>query len=455
MSGNVAAPDRAGIGARIRLPFVIFGGMLALQSSPDLDLTKIAYLVGSILCLVGALATAWRTRRTRQVREVAPWFVAAAALYGLLALSFAVSMAHGTSTTAWIRDAAAYGLFAAVPVFALDGHLSVPRGMLVGMLVIAGLLGGLSWAVEWLARRDILDLPVARLVFPSGQLPGMLYLFAMGMALTAHRRAAWTVVAGTVLALFLITGTRSSLLLLAGPLAMVVVAFRTQLRSVLTPVLSHVVVAAVVVLAFQFALTGLAALAEPAREPGDPDIGSPTASPGPNILGDRFGSLPSLVGSPGSDASITERVAQYAAAGELFMSSPIVGVGPGHPIRWTDVSGYPRSDFTADTPLVMPAKFGVVGILVFAGFAVAYGATLLDAVRRAPRSPVTLAVVGYATTTLVGLPLGFAVEDKGASLALMLLLALAWSDMRARDAADSRADGTASTRVGAPLPADG
>lgn len=421
------------IDGRFRIPFVLFGGMVALQSSPTLDATKVAYLVGTVLCLVGALAAVWSARITPEVRLRAPWLAVSAALAALIAMSFLVARGEGTSLTDWVRDVAGYALFAAVPVFALDGQASASRRVFVGMLVLAGLLGGLAWAVEWLGRRQILELPVEGLVFPSGQLPGMLYLFAMATALTAGRRgAAWVTLAGVILGLFLLTGTRSSLLLLVGPLAMAALAGRARIRSSLRPFVSHGVVAVAVVLVFQLALAlpvllGIGLTAEP---------GSPAATFGPSVLGDRFGSLPVLVSNPASDPSINERVAQYEAAWALFVSSPIVGVGPGHSIDWVDVSGYPQTGFTADTPLVMPAKFGLLGILVFLGAAVAYGSTVRTAWRRDRRSVITLALVGYGAWTIVGLPLGFPIEDKGTSLALMLLLALAFADNAAHAPAE-------------------
>jgi hypothetical protein len=445
---NVPAVTRVhGVGAagngalafagHFRVAFVLFGGMLALQSSPTLDATKIAYLVGTVLCLVGALAAVWNARRRPEVRLRAPWIAASAALAVLIAMSFFVARSNGTSITDWVRDVAAYALFAAVPVFALDGQASTSRKLLVGMLVLAGLLGGLSWAVEWLSRRQILELPFARLVFPSGQLPGMLYLFAMATALTAHRqRAAWVMLAGLILGLFLLTGTRSSLLLLIGPLAMAVLAGRVRIRSSLRSIASHGLVAVAVILAFQLALA-LPVVLGLGRTTGEPGSSGSAAPSVPGVLGDRFGSLPAVLVNPASDASFKERVAQYEAAWALFVSSPIVGVGPGHSIDWVAVSGYPRTEFTADTPLVMPAKFGLLGILVFIAAAAAYGSTVRTAMRRDRRSVITLTLVGYGVWTIVGLPLGFPIEDKGASLALMLVLALAFAERAGPQSIDS------------------
>ena len=447
--------EQALLGARLRLPFVLFGGMVALQSSPNLDATKIAYLIGTIVCLLGALTAAWRMRRSAEVGLLAPWFAFAVALLALIAVSFAVSSANGTPITDWFRDVVAYGLFAAVPVFALDGHFSLSRRTLVGMLVFAGLLGGLSWAVEWLARREILDLPLARLVFPSAQLPGLLYVFAIAVALTpGRRRGWWAILAGVVLALFLITGTRSSLLFLVGPAAMVLFAGRDRIRASLRPLASHAIVAAGAILVFQLALTVSVAPAPGGSQPGQPSL-DPASTPGSGVLGDRFGSLPELVGSPGSDASIRERVAQYRAAWGLFASSPIVGVGPGHSIDWVDVSGYPRSGYTADTPLVLPAKFGLLGVLVFVGFAVAYVSVALAALRRDRGSAVSLTLVGYGVLMIIGLPLGFFVEDKGASLALILLLALSLVELRQSESDQPETSIAGPARSSAGPPQDG
>jgi hypothetical protein len=412
--------------------------MLALQSSPTLDLTKIGYLVGTILCLLGALVVVGRTRTSTSVTRMFPWLAASAALLVLIAISFFVARANAVPAVDWTRDIATYGLFAMVPIFALDAESSVSRRFVVGVLVVAGILGGLSWAVEWLALRDIVDLPLARLLFPTSQLPAMLYFFASAMAFASRRKpVAWAILAGLILGLFLITGTRSSLILLVGPLVMVLILGRGRLVSSARSMLAQGVVTAGVVVVFQAAVTLLPGTSAPTTEPGSSASAAahPATTPDPNVLGDRVASLPSLVSNPTSDASIRERIAQYEATWILFASSPLLGVGPGHSIEWVDVSGFDRTGYTADTPLVMPAKFGAAGILVFMGFAAAYLSIARQALRQTPHTPVAMTFVGYAATIFVGLPLGFPVEDKGTSLALILLLSLALMELslHARD----------------------
>jgi hypothetical protein len=414
------------------LPFVVFGGMLALQSSPELDATKLIYFAGTVVCLFGSLAACWRLRYSEAAALLAPWFAASAALLVLLVLSFAVSRAGGTSPTAWLRDVAAYGLFVTVPVFALDAQASLSRRALVAMLVVAGLLGGLSWAAEWLARRDIVDLPLSRIVLPTGQLPTALYLFASAASLTDRRWRWWALVAGVVLGLFLITGTRSSLILLAGPLAMVIAVARSRRLTAIGHAAVHLIAAFVLVAAFQVSISALAAEAPPPGAGAEPGA-TPGGTADVDVIGDRLGSLPGLLAEPGSDASIRERIAQYQSAWALFVESPIVGVGPGHPIEWVDVSGSHRDEFTADTPLVMPAKFGLAGIVVFAAFVYAFVVVCAASFRRHGQARLPLTLVGYGVVAALGLPLGFLVEDKGASMALMLLLAVtlaAWGEGR-------------------------
>ena len=419
--------ERNGSGWPVRIALVLFGGMLALQSSPTFDLTKIAYLALAAACLAAALLAVWMRRNSGFLRLGAPWLMASAALTLLLGISLLVALSRGTPLLDSVRDLAPYALFAAVPIFALDPQAGRSRRALVGMLVVAGVLGGLSWAVEWLGRREILELPLDRLGFPSPQLPGLLYLFALATALTTGRsRVMWIALSGVTLALFLVTGTRSSLLLPLSALAMVATAGSQSLPASVKAYASHILVAAVLLFAFQFGPLLAAGLdvGRPVPGPGDPS--APTRS-APDVIGDRYGTLPETIGDPGSDASLRERVAQYEAAWTLFLSSPIVGVGPGHPIEWVDVSGFARAGFTADTPIVLPAKFGLLGVAVFLGFAAAYAVTTRRALQRERSTPVALTLVGYGVWAIASVPLGFLVEDKGASLALMLLLALTFS----------------------------
>jgi hypothetical protein len=434
------------IDGRARAGFVIFGGMIALQSSQEIDVWKLAYLVGATLALAGTALAIWRRRDEPDVRGARSWLVGSAGLVGLVAVSFLVARANGTALTPWLRDSITYLLVATVPLFALDLGASASRETIVRMLLVAGLLGGLSWAVEWLNRRDIIELPLTRLLFPSPQLPAMLYMFAFASAVHARRAGlAWGLLAGLVFGLFLVTGTRSSLLFLAGPLAIAAIAAfagRTYLTSAARWAIVQGAAAVGVVLLFQVTLA--AVIPPPSQPPpaatgsGAPTVSAPPARP--DVIGTRWGSLPGLLDQPARDDSISERVAQYRATAALIAASPLLGKGPGLAIDWTDISGFARSAFTADTPLVFPAKFGLLGVVALFPLLVAY-LGLLRRLLRLPDRPsvVGLTLAGYAAASIAALPLGFLLEDKGTSLALILVLGLAFNELRSARATDGAA----------------
>jgi hypothetical protein len=433
---------------RFRIGFVLFGGMIALQSSQALDPTKIVYLIGGALSFVGASAAVWSARNSAAVRAAVPWLAASAGLAILIAISFVVARSNGTPIADWLRDAVAYALFASVPIFALDAQASMSRRLLIAMLVIAGVLGGLSWTVEWLHRREILQLPFTRLLFPSPQIPTALYMFAMAYAIRSGRGGwAWVLLGGILLGFFLVTGTRSSLLIVVGPVAMAAFAGWSRIRSSASWVAVHGGVAIAVVIAFQLAVSLGAGTfpgaivspggdTSPSRPPGGGTTPIGSGGPRPEVIGDRFESIGDVVRNPAADPSYRERLAQYEAAWRLFASSPIVGVGPGHPLEWTRVSGVVRDTFTADTPLVLVAKFGLLGLLAFIPFVLAYADTLRRLRVRSSQSVVGLTLVGFAAAAIFGLPLGFLIEDKGTSLALILLLGLAFGEVGRRWALD-------------------
>jgi O-antigen ligase len=131
-------------------------------------------------------------------------------------------------------------------------------------------------------------------------------------------------------------------------------------------------------------------------------------------------------------------VAQYEVAWDLFASSPLVGVGLGHPFVWIRVDGTTRSDITADTPLILPAKLGVLGIAWLALF-IAVWIRFVQRLRRVAGVTIPgLAMTAWAAI-LGALAWGsFNPEDKGFSFALMLLLSLAFIEIE-RTASPERA----------------
>ncbi|MEP7081427.1 MAG: hypothetical protein ABI841_00470, partial [Chloroflexota bacterium] len=93
------------------------------------------------------------------------------------------------------------------------------------------------------------------------------------------------------------------------------------------------------------------------------------------------------------------------------------------------LDGTVRSDITADTPLVLPAKLGILGLAWFVLIVVAW----VRFVRRLRRTAgVTIPGLAMTAWAAIMVPLawiGPAIEDKGFSFSLMFLLALGFIEI--------------------------
>jgi hypothetical protein len=254
---------------------------------------------------------------------------------------------RGADLGAALRDATPYLLFALVPVFAFDLSQSVSPGVLRTMLLLAGVLATVGFAVEWLGRRGLAEFSLSRVAFPSFLMAGALFSYAASASLgSPGQRLSWLLIAGAVLSLLLMTGTRTSLVFLLAPLAIVVSAKRGGSRRITRLFLYGLGTAAAVGLL----LPGLMWL-----------VGTHS---GRSL--ERLRSITQVVANPMADPSFVERAAVTIMAKDVFLASPLVGGGLGHSYEWTTSTGEEREGFNIDSPLSVPAKFGIVGLFLLA-----------------------------------------------------------------------------------------
>ncbi len=397
------------INAQFRTAFLVFGGMAALQSSQELDAIKVAYFLGVGFAGAGALFNVWQLRSTASARLLRPLILLSLVAGGLLALTAIVSLDRGTSATAWLRDVAPYGLFAVIPVFALDVHSSSSRRKLVAALVIAGLLASAFHSAYWLDRRQLAQLPFEGIGLPSAGLRSAIYVYAVSAALLGGRgRIGWTLVAALALALTWITGNRGGSIMLPGITVLIGLFAMKRKWNVARPTMrmSSIAVAALGLTAiFMLALNWFGGY--------DTD----------RLLG-RFESVATVSADPSSDGSYRERSGQTSAAWDTFSSSPVLGAGPGHVFDWLDYKGDPISSINIDTGLAIPAKFGIAGVIVLLGLLFAYLALLRNAGAASGPTIAHVALVAFFVLAIMELPFSTPLEDKGFSFGLLLLLAL-------------------------------
>jgi O-antigen ligase len=392
------------IDARARILFLVFGGLLTFQSSGDLSGLKLAYLGGILVAFAGVVLGYSRRRRAVTHALSMPLLRVSIVFFLLLVLSFVIAATNGVPHPVWLRDAAPYFLFASAPIFALDAEASLGHRTLVAILIAAGMVATLSFAIAWLERRDIADLPIARLAFPSLFLPGALFSYSLSAVLnTGQRRAPWLAAAAAVFALLLATGTRATLVLLAAPLGVLIGSRRHfAVRSLRLVFLAPVSLAMILLIAYSV-------------------IQFTNAST--EIVEKRI-SVFQATGDRAADSSYSERIEQTNAAWSVFKKNVLFGAGPGTHFEWRTTNGEERSSFVLDTPVTFPAKFGIVGLGAIAALILGSASFLRSAFRFHHPRIETLALVGYTGVAIAGSVLTPPFEDKGFSLGLILLLAL-------------------------------
>jgi hypothetical protein len=118
-----------------------------------------------------------------------------------------------------------------------------------------------------------------------------------------------------------------------------------------------------------------------------------------------------------------------------------VGGGLGVTIPWTDSRGVAHTDnaFTADTPILVFAKFGLFALVIVAalGWATFTTVRTLKAAGRATRQS-WLASIAFTSALIALMPFGWQIEDKGTALAVILVLAFGLVELRDKALTDGQ-----------------
>jgi O-antigen ligase len=325
----------------------------------------------------------------------------------LIVFSAFIAQLNGSNPSDWARDAAPYALLPMLPIIGIDCGRTISPQNMVRVLVAGGLLAAVGFSFEWLDRRGVNALGLGKFTLATAAMIAALLCYAIARAAWGSRRITWSLVACGLVMSVVITGTRTGLIFLA---AFAGIAGSRKKGRI--PVHRLLAVLAPVVVVTAVASTVVASV----------------VSTDPNFLSNRVNAAVLLIQGDRSDASYLDRVNQYGFAQKAMSAHPLLGTGPG--FLFPNSNPAQPSAFTLDTPLVTPAKFGIVGTAVFLLFLAQILYSVHIVRKMIHHTVVDTAIRAFAWVFLLDVPFGGFIEDKGFSIALMLLLGLLSSTAR-------------------------
>lgn len=390
-----------------RLALFVFGGMVAMGGTSGLGATKIGYagLMGALV--VVGLYRILKDHDPEWRRMVRSALTISTLLWLLTGIAIVVGAMHGNPLTRIAQDAFTYALLATAPIVGAEAALGGTFKRLKPLVAVVGVVASASWAVWWLARRGSAIGGLDRIMLSSSFLGFAVFSIALVMAVNSRRPAArfgWSFLAVVIPLIYIASGSRSMLVYALGILG--VLGARRLGRLPLTRAVFAGVAAA-----------GAALWALPHIFRALPD--------GDRIVR-RFAGLGELLGSSqgiSSDGSYVERERAYKYTGDMFAEFPILGQGFGY--RYPSVSGLTAGDLKVDSPLLIFAKFGIIGAIIL--LAVLWQLWKLS---KETQGPCELRLSGtvlriFALVAVGRLWFVAPTEDKGTAYALALMICFA------------------------------
>jgi hypothetical protein len=305
------------------------------------------------------------------------------------------------------QDAFTYVLLAAAPIIGSDAALGGSFRRFKPLVAVVGVVASASWAVWWLARRGSGIAGLDRIMLSSSFLGFAVFAIALVMAVNSNKglaRRGWALLAIAIPVVYIASGSRSMVVFALGLLAILGARRYGRLplgRSVITVAAGGG--AALWALPYVFELL--------------PD--------GDRIVR-RFAGLGELLGSTQgieSDGSFVERARAYRFTMEMFFSYPLLGQGFGH--RYPSVSGLTAGDLKVDSPLLILAKFGIIGAAILVAAIIQFW-KLSDATRGPGPLRLSGTVFKIFMFIMAGRLLFVApTEEKGTAYAIALMVCFA------------------------------
>ncbi|MBF4614147.1 O-antigen ligase family protein [Curtobacterium sp. VKM Ac-1376] len=376
--------------------FVLFaaGYLLLFQTDSSPAGVKEGYVAVSVGF---ASVAAFRLRKLEEQGVPRGVFVSVGIMLLLLLLWSARLISGGVAIEDWIRDALNYILFPVALLIGADAGTSLRRGFVGKVVLIVGVFGAFTFMETWLARRSGEMLGYEQVGLASSFVPLTSICLCLAVFFAGER---WR---------------GAALLLALGQMVLLAVSGgRTVWIYCVTALLASFLAAAVPL----GVRLGRAAVALGATLFGVTVVFSLSTAIGGGIANARIASLKTLadggVQSLLADGSAIERIRAYQWTAAIWQEHPLIGRGLGYTFPSVTTGNFNAGIYTLDTPIVVLAKFGVLGtLLILAAIAVLWWTLRVGSGgdRTGRAFLITLTIV-----VLVLVPNGFPIENRGFDL---------------------------------------
>lgn len=362
--------------------------LLALQSSDQVGLTKLA-LLASVLLVAGHAATSL-VRNQTQAKKYGRMFTL---LMAFSALTIALVVFAAPNAFSAFRECIPYLMILPFATIAVSLTARVSRGQITFAVYLLGTMSAALVAYNWVGRRGALaDAFTGNAGLSSAVLPAFALVYAINQAQTARdtrARIGHSLIVVALLALMLLSGTRTNLVLLIP----IVLAAWLQSRDNGGGNVSRRVstlIAGTLGLAALWLVGGALGLTQ--------------------FITNRFSMLQDFsANSLISDQSFQIRQYAYQVGFEKFISSPVLGNG----FQPTDLSLF-------DTPFGFLTNLGLVGAMLVV---MIYRSLFVVAERSSgTRLDARRVLLLFGVTLICLIPFGAVVDDKGFAIAFGLAI---------------------------------
>ena len=381
------------------------GALLAFQTGDGLTPTKLIYVAGVAVFVVFALVHRKTDLPAHLVHRFRPALIGSGLLAGWIVLvtAFYSLAVRGILFQDWARDALTYLLIPAGVVLGVSACTVLSLRFVRVLTLAIGVVSALAFAIAWIQRRGFGEVDNAQSLLASIVTISIALGLAFGLALAGTRRnLLWLAFGAALVVAVLVTGTRAGALLAVVLVGMAGPARKERIGP------SRLVLGGVATVAAIGVLLPVAGALFSSK----------------SFVSDRLASIVTfLTNDVSQDYSGAIRERAYAYAGQIYLENPFFGQGLGEFFPNPN-PGSRMLNFSLDTPLMYPAKFGLFGTVVLF---VSLALIVYSLVRRMPGEPWLLestAVRGATLFWVCLLPFGATTEDKGFSVALALSLAL-------------------------------